>query len=62
MCHNPYPTSYDRAQGWSGGHGYMFRRCFRAIEERTKAYFEGLRITSVEDVEDYRSLSPRQIS
>lgn len=37
----------------------MFRRCFRVIEERTKEYFEGLRITSVEDVEDYRSLSPR---
>lgn len=56
MCHNAPHGSYDRAKGWSGGHGYMFRRCLRAVEERTKEYFEGLRIASAEDVTDYHTL------
>ncbi|MCJ1424573.1 hypothetical protein MMC29_002461 [Sticta canariensis] len=52
-------TAYDRSKGpgWQGGHGYMFRTCLLAIEERTKRYFDGFCIATPEDTDDYRSLN-----
>lgn len=52
----PYSGSYDEAQGWTDGHGYMYRRCHLAIEGRTKEYCDGLCIASNTDITDYRLL------
>lgn len=59
VCRDAWGTTYDRSKGpgWEGGHGYMFRSCLLAIEERTKRYFDGFCIATPEDTEDYRSLN-----
>lgn len=63
VCHHRPVSSYDRAQGWIDGHGHLFRRCLRAVEERTKEYFDGLCIASPdEDPADYRTLRPAWMS
>ena len=59
VCHQQWRgTAYDRSKGpgWSGGHGFMFRSCLLALEERTKAYLDGFCIATPEDTDDFRSL------
>lgn len=63
VCRYRPISSYDSDQGWIDGHGYLFRRCLRAIERRTREYFEGLCIASpAEDPADYRTLRPAWLS